>query len=140
MTRTGAAKAWSTCIHTAAVSRSFRADTLRHCSAIGEAARVASTDAYGASRPIHVIDLSTLVYAYRFFPQLAVELAGALLAKGASQAQILSMLRWRSDEALYVHGLRVDPDDWRILDSYAELLAQLEHEGEEVVPRLRGRG
>ena len=75
MTRTGAANAWATCIHTAAVSRSFRADTLRHCSAIGEAARVASTDAYGASRPIHVIDLSTLVYAYRFFPGLAVELA-----------------------------------------------------------------
>ena len=75
MTRRGAAKAWATRFHTATVSRSFRADTKRHCSAIGEAARIASTDAYGATRPIHVIELSTFVYAYRFFPELAVELA-----------------------------------------------------------------
>ena len=76
MTRKCAAAAWGTCSRTDYVRRSFQADPKRHCSAIGEAARVASTDAYGtATRPIHVIELSTLVYAYRYNPRLAVELA-----------------------------------------------------------------
>ena len=102
MTRTGAAKAWATLIHTATVSRSFRADTLRHCRAIGEAARVASTETYGASKPIHVIDLSTLVYAYRFFPGLAVELAArtvrALIHEGYDVVIVSdgkTMPKWR---------------------------------------------
>ena len=75
MTRKCAAAAWGTCSRTDYVSRSFKADTERHCTAIGEAGRVASTDAYGASKPLHVIELSTLVYAYRYNPRLAVELA-----------------------------------------------------------------
>ena len=75
MTRKCAAAAWGTCSRTDYVRRSFKADTERHCTAIGEAGRVASTDAYGASKPLHVIELSTLVYAYRYNPRLAVELA-----------------------------------------------------------------
>ena len=49
MTRKGAAKAWGTKIRTFYVRRSFTADTERHCSAIGEAGRAASTDAYGTA-------------------------------------------------------------------------------------------
>ena len=75
MTRKCAAAAWGTRFRTDYVRRSSKADTKRHCSAIGEAGRAASTDAYGASRPLHVIELSTLVYAYRYNPRLAVELA-----------------------------------------------------------------
>ena len=48
MTRKCAAAAWGTRIRNYYVRRSFKADTERHCSAIGEAGRVASTDAYGA--------------------------------------------------------------------------------------------
>jgi hypothetical protein len=75
MTRKCATAAWGTGFRTDYVRRSFKADTKRHCTAIGEAARVASTDAYGASKPLHVIELSTLLYAYRYNPRLAVELA-----------------------------------------------------------------
>ena len=50
MTRKCAASAWGTRFRTDYVRRSFKADTERHCSGIGEACRVASTDASRSRR------------------------------------------------------------------------------------------
>lgn len=57
--------------------------------------------------------------------------AAAALVAAAAQAELTrrQVPVWRGDDALLTSALRVDPHDWRVLDTYAELLVRRgEHE------------